>query len=58
MGPLASTDVVLRALMRLGAGPARHRSTEAPAAAAGVPRNRLLGIVQDLAARRPALPAV
>lgn len=47
---LASTDFALRVLMRLGAEPARHRSTEALAAEVGVPRNHLHKIVQDLAA--------
>ncbi|WP_270936947.1 RrF2 family transcriptional regulator [Falsiroseomonas oryzae] len=47
---LASTDFALRVLMRLGAEPARHRSTEALAGEVGVPRNHLHKIVQDLAA--------
>lgn len=46
---LASTDFALRVLMRLGAEPGRHRSTEALAAEIGVPRNHLHKIVQDLA---------
>lgn len=46
---LASTDFALRVLMRLGADPARHRSTEALAQEVGVPRNHLHKIVQDLA---------
>ncbi|WP_170985175.1 Rrf2 family transcriptional regulator [Roseomonas sp. AR75] len=46
---LASTDFALRVLMRLGADPARHRSTETLAADIGVPRNHLHKIVQDLA---------
>lgn len=46
---LASTDFALRVLMRLGADPARHRSTEALAGEVGVPRNHLQKIVQDLA---------
>lgn len=45
---LASTDFALRLLMRLGAEPERHRSTEALAAELGVPRNHLHKIVQDL----------
>jgi len=46
---LASTDFALRLLMRLGADPARHRSTDALAQEIGVPRNHLHKIVQDLA---------
>jgi Rrf2 family nitric oxide-sensitive transcriptional repressor len=46
---LASTDFALRVLMRLGADPARHRSTEALAGEVGVPRNHLHKIVQELA---------
>jgi Rrf2 family nitric oxide-sensitive transcriptional repressor len=46
---LASTDFALRVLMRLGADPARHRSTEVLAGEVGVPRNHLHKIVQDLA---------
>lgn len=46
---LASTDFALRVLMRLGADPARHRSTEALATEIGVPRNHLHKIVQALA---------
>ena len=46
---LAATDAALRLLMRLGAEPARLRSTEELAAATGVPRNHVQKIVQDLA---------
>jgi Rrf2 family nitric oxide-sensitive transcriptional repressor len=46
---LASTDFALRVLIRLGADPARQRSTEALAAEIGVPRNHVQKIVQDLA---------
>jgi len=46
---LASTDFALRVLMRLGAEPSRHLSTEVLAQAVGVPRNHLHKIVQDLA---------
>jgi Rrf2 family transcriptional regulator, nitric oxide-sensitive transcriptional repressor len=46
---LASTDYALRVLIRLGADPARHRSTEVLAQEVGVPRNHLHKIVQDLA---------
>jgi Rrf2 family nitric oxide-sensitive transcriptional repressor len=46
---LASTDFALRVLMRLGADPAQHRSTEVLAQEVGVPRNHLHKIVQDLA---------
>jgi Rrf2 family nitric oxide-sensitive transcriptional repressor len=46
---LASTDFALRVLLRLGADPARHRSTEVLAQEVGVPRNHLHKIVQDLA---------
>ena len=38
---LASTDFALRVLLRLGADPARHRSTEALSQQVGVPRNHL-----------------
>lgn len=47
---LASTDFALRILLRLGAEPGRHRSTEALAGEVGVPRNHVHKIVQDLAA--------
>jgi len=46
---LAATDFALRVLMRLGAEPARRRSTEDLARAVGVPRNHLHKIVQDMA---------
>jgi Rrf2 family nitric oxide-sensitive transcriptional repressor len=46
---LASTDFALRVLLRLGADPARHRSTEVLSGETGVPRNHLHKIVQDLA---------
>lgn len=46
---LAATDFALRLLMRLGAEPARRRSTEDLAREIGVPRNHLHKIVQDLA---------
>lgn len=46
---LAATDFALRLLMRLGADPARRRSTEDLAQEIGVPRNHLHKIVQDLA---------
>lgn len=46
---LAATDVALRLLMRLGADPARRRSTEALAQEVGVPRNHVHKIIQDLA---------
>ena len=46
---LAGTDFSLRLLMRLAEEPGRHRSTEALAAAIGVPRNHVQKIVQALA---------
>lgn len=46
---LAATDFALRVLMRLGAEPARRRSTEDLARAVGVPRNHLHKIVQEMA---------
>ncbi len=46
---LSATDFALRLLMRLGADPARRRSTEDLAQEIGVPRNHLHKIVQDLA---------
>lgn len=47
---LAATDFALRVLLRLAEEPARQRSTEALAAAIGVPRNHVQKIVQELAA--------
>jgi Rrf2 family nitric oxide-sensitive transcriptional repressor len=46
---LASTDIALRLLMRLGAEPNRLRTAEELSQAVGAPRNHLHKIIQDLA---------